>query len=85
MTGEDIRVLVADTGDEIPEDLRESIFEPFVTSDESRSSSGGTGLGLPLSERICKMHDFSLRLIQNPEIKRYHLAEEYKKVFMISM
>ena len=85
VTGEDIRVLVADTGDEIPEDLRESIFEPFVTSDESRSSSGGTGLGLPLSERICKMHDFSLRLIQNPEIKRYHLAEEYKKVFMISM
>ncbi len=85
VTGEDIRVLIADTGDEIPEELRDSIFEPFVTSDESRSSSGGTGLGLPLSERICKMHDFSLRLIQNPEIKRYHLADEYKKVFMISM
>lgn len=85
VTGEDIRVLVADTGDEIPEDLTESIFEPFVTSDESRSSSGGTGLGLPLSDKICKMHDFSLRLIQNPEIKRYHLDEEYKKVFMISM
>ena len=84
-TAEDVRVFVADTGDEIPEELAEHIFEPFVTGDESRASGAGTGLGLPLSVKICEMHGFNLRLVQMPEIKRYHLGDEYKKVFMISM
>ena len=84
-TAEDVRVFVADTGDEIPEELSEHIFEPFVTGDESRASGSGTGLGLPLSVKICEMHEFRLRLVQNPEIKRYHLGDEYKKTFVISM
>ena len=84
-TAEDVRVFVADTGDEIPEELAEHIFEPFVTGDESRASGAGTGLGLPLSVKICEMHGFNLRLVQMPEIKRYHLGDEYKKVFRISM
>ena len=84
-TADDVKVFVADTGNEIPSPLNEQIFEPFVTGDESRSSGAGTGLGLPLSVRICEMHDFSLKLAQSPEIKRYHLGEEYKKAFVISM
>lgn len=84
-TAEDVRVFVADTGKEISSPLNEQIFEPFVTGDESRSSGAGTGLGLPLSVRICEMHDFSLKLTQKPEIKRYHLGEEYNKAFVISM
>ena len=82
---EDIRIFVADTGDEIAEDMKEQIFEPFVTGDESRASDGGTGLGLPLSSRICAMHGFSLKLAQKPEINRYRLGEEYKKVFVITI
>lgn len=82
---EDIRIFVADTGDEIAEDMKEQIFEPFVTGDESRASDGGTGLGLPLSSRICEMHGFSLKLAQKPEINRYRLGEEYKKVFVITI
>ena len=84
-TAEDVKVFVADTGNEIPAPLNEQIFDPFVTGDESRSSGAGTGLGLPLSVRICEMHDFSLKLAQSPEIKRYHLGDEYKKAFVISM
>lgn len=82
---EDTRIFVADTGDEIAEDMKEQIFEPFVTGDESRASDGGTGLGLPLSSRICEMHGFSLKLAQKPEINRYRLGEEYKKVFVITI
>lgn len=82
---DDVKVFVADSGNAIEPSLAEHIFEPFFTGDESRSSSGGTGLGLPLSKRICEMHDFSLRLVQKPEILRYHLGDEYQKVFMISM
>ena len=85
MSAEDVRIFVADSGDEIPADIKEHIFEPFFTGDESRSTGGGTGLGLPLSSRICDMHGFKLKLVQNPEILRYHLGDEYKKVFVISI
>ena len=85
MSAEDLRIFVADSGDEIPADIKEHIFEPFFTGDESRSTGGGTGLGLPLSSRICDMHGFKLKLVQNPEILRYHLGDEYKKVFVISI
>lgn len=84
-TASDVRVFVADTGAEIEGELSEQIFEPFVTGDESRASDAGTGLGLPLSRKICEMHGFNLKLVQNPEILRYRLGEEYQKVFVISM
>ena len=84
-TAEDVRVFVADTGDEIPEELVDHIFEPFVTGDESRQSGSGTGLGLPLSLKICDMHGFNMKLVQNPEVKRYHLGDEYKKAFVVMM
>lgn len=84
-TADDVRIFVADSGDEIPAPLNEQIFEPFVTGDESRATGSGTGLGLALSTRICDMHGYKLKLVQNPEIKRYHLGNEYQKVFVISM
>jgi signal transduction histidine kinase len=84
-TAEDVRIFVADSGNEIPDDVKEHIFEPFYTGDESRSTGGGTGLGLPLSNRICDMHGFNLKLVQNPEVNRYHLGDEYKKAFVISL
>ena len=84
-SAEDVRVFVSDSGPEIPDELKEQIFVPFVTGDESRASDGGTGLGLPLSNRICEMHGYTLKLVQHPEILRYRLGEEYKKVFVISM
>ena len=84
-TADDVRIFVADSGDEIPSPLNEQIFEPFVTGDESRASGAGTGLGLALSSRICEMHGFTLKLVQKPEIHRYNLGEEYQKVFVISI
>ncbi|MCR5329366.1 MAG: HAMP domain-containing histidine kinase [Saccharofermentans sp.] len=84
-TASDVRVFVADSGAEIEGELSEQIFEPFVTGDESRASDAGTGLGLPLSRKICDMHGFTLKLVQNPEILRYRLGEDYKKVFAIFM
>ncbi len=46
------RVRVEDDGPGIPEDLRESVFDPYVTS-----KSRGTGLGLAIVERIVFDHD----------------------------
>ena len=84
-TAEDIRIFIADSGSVIPSPLCSQIFEPFVTGDESRATGSGTGLGLAISGRICEMHGYTLKLVQDPEIFRYHLDNGYKKVFVISM
>ncbi len=53
-----IRVVVADTGDGIPQRLHRTVFEPFVSTKEST----GTGLGLWVSEGIVKKHNGQIRL-----------------------
>jgi len=55
-------VRVSDTGCGIPEEYRESIFQPFFRADKSRSRQmGGVGLGLALVHEIAVLHGGSVR------------------------
>jgi len=54
-------VIVDDSGPGIPEKLRESLFEPYVTSKET-----GTGLGLAIAKKIAIEHGGSLELDPAP-------------------
>jgi signal transduction histidine kinase len=56
-------VSVSDTGPGIPEDERDKIFEPFYSS---KTSSGGTGLGLAVVHGIVKEHDGWLEYSESP-------------------
>lgn len=51
LDGDAIAVHVTDDGAGIPMELRERLFEPFVTSKQ-----GGTGLGLPIVHRAAEAH-----------------------------
>lgn len=51
--GETAVVAVRDTGHGIPEEIRERIFEPFVTAGKRK----GTGLGLAIVQRVVAEHD----------------------------
>ena len=58
---------VADTGNGIPEELRERVFEPFFRVDKSRSRAlGGVGLGLALVHEIVRVHEGSITVRSNP-------------------
>ena len=46
-----IEVTVSDSGPGIPDDIRDHIFEPFMTTNQN-----GTGLGLAISKRIVTAH-----------------------------
>ena len=50
--GDEVHILVADTGDGIPEENLPKIFEPYFTTKDS-----GTGLGLTLVFKIIKEHE----------------------------
>lgn len=56
---EDVVIEVMDQGQGIPEDLRETIFEPFYTT---KPTGSGTGLGLSLSYRIIEDHGGTLAI-----------------------
>jgi len=56
---ERLLIEVEDNGHGIPAEIREEIFEPFVTT----KNAGGTGLGLSTSRRIIAAHGGSLDLV----------------------
>lgn len=55
--GKDIVLDVSNTGAEIPEEIREKIFERFFRADESRNRKAGRyGLGLAIAKSIVDRH-----------------------------
>ena len=80
---DDTRIYISDSGKEIDKELASDIFEPFVMGDKSRSSKGGSGLGLSIARKVVELHGWKIKLVQRPEIGRYHLGDIYGKVFVI--
>jgi two-component system, OmpR family, osmolarity sensor histidine kinase EnvZ len=66
---------VADNGPGVPTDQIERLMRPFERGEAARSGSGGAGLGLPIVQRIARMHGGDLRLLANaPHGLRAELA-----------
>jgi signal transduction histidine kinase len=53
-----LQIAVEDSGSGVSEELKEKIFEPFVSS-----RSGGSGLGLAIAREIVEAHDGTLRCV----------------------
>jgi signal transduction histidine kinase len=59
-TDRKVSVLVKDTGQGIPDEFKDRIFDSFLTA-----RSDGTGLGLTISKRILRAHDGDLELLDS--------------------
>lgn len=54
---DNILLAIIDTGPGIPKDQQDLIFEPFKQTDLGIQQASGTGLGLPISQRLVEAHD----------------------------
>ena len=59
---EGVELRLADTGPGVPEELREEIFNPFVTTKKT-----GVGLGLSIVSKIVDGHHGSIRVEEGPQ------------------
>lgn len=57
-----IIIQISDDGIGISENLRESIFEPFIRDNREGSNKEGTGLGLAITKKIIEKHGGSIHL-----------------------
>lgn len=61
-------ISVLDNGPGVPEKHAERLLRPFERMDSARNASeGGSGLGLAVANRIAKLHQGSLQLINRPK------------------
>ncbi|HSD65716.1 MAG TPA: HAMP domain-containing sensor histidine kinase [Vicinamibacteria bacterium] len=58
-SGERLELVLADDGPGVPPEIRDRVFEPFVTLGKKR----GTGLGLAVARRFIEDHGGSLELL----------------------
>ena len=65
--GDEVTISVTDTGDGIPKDDIEHIFEQFYRVDTSRArATGGTGLGLTIVKRLVDAHRGQIKVTSKP-------------------
>jgi signal transduction histidine kinase len=57
-----VLITISDTGPGIEQDIFPNIFDAFITN-----KSGGTGLGLTISNEIVQKHGGSISAQNNPE------------------
>ena len=72
------KIIIADNGVGIPQEIVNNIFSPFTVGDESRNTKQGSGLGLTITKTIVEMHNGTIKL--NKSLQRM-----YKTVFEIEI
>jgi signal transduction histidine kinase len=68
LQNDELVVVVADNGPGLPEELRETLFEPFVTGRKRDGPRTGTGLGLAIAHRMVERHGGQIRAGESEEL-----------------
>lgn len=71
----DVNIFIGDNGCGISKDISKTLFEPFITGNEARTSGTGLGLGMSIVKSIVLLHDGTIRLVTK---KKKNLKTEFK-------
>ncbi len=66
LDGEVVVLIVEDEGPGVPDGVRDSLFQPFVTTAAHPTDTGGTGIGLSLVHLFAELHGGSVVVEQSP-------------------
>ena len=69
-TEHELRIVVEDDGDGVPEDLQPRLFEPFTRG----ADAGGPGLGLSIARTYARAHDGDLFFVAGPGGARFEVV-----------
>lgn len=58
-----LNIVIGDNGIGIDKEIKDKLFEPFVTSNKARTSGEGTGLGLAIVKNFVELHDGEIVLV----------------------
>ncbi|MGB4985313.1 MAG: HAMP domain-containing sensor histidine kinase [Erysipelotrichaceae bacterium] len=64
-----IIITIADNGVGVDDNIKDKIFDPFITTNESRTANNGTGLGLSIVYKIIILHKGSISLKNKDDFK----------------
>ena len=68
---------IGDNGIGVADNIKDTIFNAFVTSNEARTSGNGCGLGMAIVKRLVELNDGSIEL-KNSKGK-------WKTIFLIKL
>ena len=71
----DVNIFIGDDGCGISKKLSKTLFEPFVTGDDARTSGSGLGLGMSIVKSIVLLHGGNIKLISK---KKKNLKTEFR-------
>ena len=71
LDGDEFQIVLADSGDGIPEQIQSRIFDPFFTTKEV---GAGTGLGLSITYSIVKEHGGEIALAASPRGAQFEIV-----------
>jgi signal transduction histidine kinase len=64
--GDSVTIRVEDDGPGVPEELRQSIFEPYFRGPQSQGQPASIGLGLAVSRELARMMGGDLQYVRRP-------------------
>lgn len=67
VTKDKMSIIIGDNGIGINEELKSKLFEPFVTSNNARTSGSGSGLGLSISKKIIEYHKGTIKYLDKKD------------------
>lgn len=73
-----VTVEVANSGDEIPFEIRDKIFDKFYQGDESHSSTGN-GIGLAIVKKVVELHNGTITVNCNNGITTFSVSLPFSK------
>lgn len=66
-------IAIQDEGQGIPDEIKETLFEPFVLGDSARQTCGGNGLGLAIVKAIVERHNGEIKYVETEIGARFEI------------